>query len=47
MKEQRKRRSLAEQEALLSLPSEPINEIPPDMNLRVLADWNRNYGFVF
>jgi hypothetical protein len=41
MKEQLKGRSFAEEEQLLSVLSERMSEIPPDMILRLFADWNR------
>jgi hypothetical protein len=31
----------AEGKELLSVISDPMNEIPPDMILRVFADWDR------
>jgi hypothetical protein len=45
MKEQPKGRGFGEEEELLSVLSEFINEIPPDMPLRVFADWNRRGRF--
>jgi hypothetical protein len=41
LKGQFKGRSFAEEEELLSALSEPINEIPSDMLLWVLAKWNQ------
>jgi hypothetical protein len=41
MKEQLKERSFADEEEVLPVPSGLISEIPPDMSLRVFADWNR------
>jgi hypothetical protein len=41
MKEQLKGRSLTEEEELLSVLSELMSEIPPDMIFRVFAHWDR------
>jgi hypothetical protein len=41
MKEQLKGRSFAEEEELASALSELMSKSPPDMILRVFADWNR------
>jgi hypothetical protein len=41
IKEQLKGRGFAEEEEFLWLPSELMSEIPPDMILRVFADWHR------
>jgi hypothetical protein len=41
MKEQLKGRSFAGEEGLLSVLAELMSEIPPDMILRVFADWDR------
>jgi hypothetical protein len=41
MKEQLKGGSFAEEEELLSVLSELMSAIPPDMILRVFADWDR------
>jgi hypothetical protein len=40
-KEHLKGRSFAEEEELLSVLSELMSEIPPDISLRVFADGNR------
>jgi hypothetical protein len=41
MKEQLKGRSFLEEEELLSVLSELMSEVPPDMILQVFVDWNR------
>jgi histone-lysine N-methyltransferase SETMAR len=41
VKEQLKGKSLVEEGELLSVPSAFLSEIPPDLILRVFADWNR------
>jgi hypothetical protein len=41
MKEQLKRKSFAENEEVLSVPSVPMCEIPPEMILQVFANRNR------
>jgi hypothetical protein len=41
MKEQLKGRNFAAEEELFSVLSEHMNEIAPDMILRVFADWDR------
>jgi hypothetical protein len=41
MKEQLKERSFVEEEAFLSVLSELMSGIPPNVIFRVLADWNR------
>jgi hypothetical protein len=41
MKEHLKEKSFAEEEELLSVLSELVSEIPPDMIVRVSADWDR------
>jgi hypothetical protein len=42
MKKQLKGMSFVEEEELLSVLSEFMSEIPPDMILRVFTDWNQN-----
>jgi hypothetical protein len=46
-KEQSKRRAFAEEEEFLSVLSELMSEIPPDMILRVLPIGIDGYGVVF
>jgi hypothetical protein len=41
LKEQLKTRSYAEEEEVLSVLSELMSEIPPDMISRALFDWDR------
>jgi hypothetical protein len=41
MKEQLKGRGFAEKKELLSVLSELMSEAPPDMIVRVFADWNQ------
>jgi hypothetical protein len=40
IKEELKGRSFAEEEYLLSVLSELMSDIPPDMIMRVFTDWN-------